>query len=110
MLVEVIKIPPLLLGKSVVDITPPVGLHLGGWPVEDRYSDSIHQPLTCRVLYLQKGIIIAVLVNLDVLGISDVFADEVRDEVEKELGVPASAVMLSATHTHSGPVLPPLSM
>lgn len=99
----------MLLGKSVVDVTPPVGLHLGGWPVEGRYSEWIHLPLTCRALYLEANETV-VLVSLDVLGVSKSFADEVRGEVESALGVPASAVMLSATHTHSGPVLPPLSM
>jgi neutral ceramidase len=99
----------LLLGKSIVDITPPVGLHLGGWEAE-RYSNSIHQPLTCRVLYLKQDKTVVVFVSLDVLGISNLYANEIREEVEKELGIPPSAVMLSATHTHSGPVLPPCLM
>lgn len=96
----------MLLGRAVVDITPPVGLHLAGWAGK-RFSNSIHQPLSCRVLYLQSDDKLAVLISVDLLGMSRRMADEVRQQIEVELGVPASTVMISSTHTHSGPLLPP---
>src|SRR5690242_5711 len=96
----------LLLGKAVVDITPPVGAHLAGWAGE-RYSNRIHQPLTCRVLYLRQEETIAVVVSVDSIGLSKEYADEIREAAEKELGIPKKAIMLSATHTHSSPILPP---
>jgi neutral ceramidase len=99
----------LLLGRSLVDITPPVRLHLGGW-AEERYSDSIHRPLTCRVLYLRDGERECAIVSLDVLGISRRLADEARGEIQRRLGIHASNVMVPATHTHSGPILPPCLM
>lgn len=96
----------LLLGKAKVDITPQIGIHMSGWAGE-RYSNTIHQPLTCRVFYLQQGDSIAALVSLDLLGIENKFADEIRKEVERQLGIVAGHIMLSCTHTHSGPILEP---
>ncbi|MQB02001.1 MAG: hypothetical protein GEU78_17355 [Actinobacteria bacterium] len=98
--------PDLLLGRAVVDITPPVGLHLSGW-AQDRYSTWIHHPLTCRVLLLRKNDHTVVLVALDVLGVSSELANEIRASVDEKLGIDPAFVMLAATHTHSGPVLPP---
>jgi hypothetical protein len=96
----------LLLGKAVVDITPPVGAHLAGWAGE-RYSNRIHQPLTCRVLYLRGGETAAVIVSVDLIGLDKDYSDEIRAAAGEKLGLPVSAIMLSATHTHSSPILPP---
>lgn len=97
---------PLLLGKSKVDITPYIGIHMSGWAGE-RHANEVHQPLTCRVLYLEQNDQQTVLVSLDLLGIEDRFADEIREKAEKLLGIPAASIMLSCTHTHSGPILEP---
>ncbi|MCC2685625.1 MAG: hypothetical protein K0R75_2524 [Paenibacillaceae bacterium] len=96
----------LLLGKAVVDITPPIGAHLAGWAGE-RYSNRIHQPLTCRVLYLREGETAAVIVSVDLIGLDKTYSDEIRASAGEKLGLPMSAIMLSATHTHSSPILPP---
>ena len=94
------------LGTAVVDITPPVGAHLAGWAGE-RFSEVIHQPLTCRVLYLTQGDEVAVIASLDLLGMSADMAREIRASAEASVGIPAANIMIASTHTHSGPLLPP---
>lgn len=99
----------LSLGRARVDITPPVGIPLGGWPV-DRHSVRVYRPLTCRVLVLRDGVEEAVIVTLDLLGTSTELADEIRAAVTDATGVPATNVLLTSSHTHSGPIMPPCLM
>jgi hypothetical protein len=41
--------------------------------------------------------------NADVLAVEDVLVAEIRREVHRELGIPGYCVLVSATHSHSGP-------
>ncbi|MFM8891488.1 MAG: PVC-type heme-binding CxxCH protein [Planctomycetia bacterium] len=43
------------------------------------------------------------LVVLDLLGIHRQVSDEARRRIEERFGIPAAAVLIAATHTHSGP-------
>ena len=99
----------MFLGTARCDISPSLGTPLAGWPVE-RPSESLSAPLECRVLYLQDATTSVLLVTLDLLGMADWYARNIREEVERRTGVPATAVLLSCSHTHSGPVLPPCLM
>lgn len=99
----------LYLGRANIDITPTVQSHLGGWQAE-RYSDDLHNPLTCRVLYLKKGETTSVIVSLDVLGLSSELSMEIRKAASEKLNIPVHSIIISSTHTHSGPVLPPCLM
>jgi hypothetical protein len=99
----------LSLGRSSVDITPPVGIPLGGWPFERR-GERVHRPLTCRALVLRDDIQEVVIVTLDLLGTSTELADAIRGAVTEATGVPATKVLLASSHTHSGPIMPPCLM
>jgi len=37
-------------GAAIVDITPPVGLHLAGFAARTKPSEGVHDPLTARAL------------------------------------------------------------
>ncbi len=47
----------------------------------------------------------AVLVTMDLVGISRQFSIDVCQRIEKEYGVPRAAVALAVSHTHCGPVM-----
>lgn len=97
----------LLVGRAVAEITHPLGLSLTG-PVmkaetgKDRIGRWVHQPLECRVLHLSNTQHSAVIVTLDLQGLSSEIGREIRGGIERELGLPASQVMISCSHTHSG--------
>ena len=93
----------LKVGMTRTDITPPQGLELAGYPHYPRYNTGAHDPLYAACMYLSdKGNEIA-MVTLDLLFFSKKHVKAVRENVEKQYGIPAKNIMISCSHTHSGP-------
>lgn len=95
----------LLAGAAVIEITPPGRVFLYGYPHVPRTSTGVHDPLECAALYLRSGTTSALFIANDLIFITKEMAVEVRRRLAAETGVPAAAIMLTATHTHSGPVI-----
>ena len=85
------------------DITPPKGLELAGYPHYPRNNEGFHDPLYAACMYLRSGDQEAVMVTLDLLFFSKKHVQAVQDRVKKSCGIPADRVMISCSHTHSGP-------
>jgi len=95
---------PLIAGAAVVDITPAGSVFLYGYPHVPRYSTGIHDPLECAALYLRRGEGQALFLANDVICLTRTFVAEVRRQIHSQTGVPEAAILISTTHTHSGPV------
>lgn len=93
----------LKAGTARVDITPPTGLELGGYPHYPRYNTGAHDPLYAACMYLCSGDMQVAMVTLDLLFFSKIHVAKVRAKVEEKCGIPGSCVMISCSHTHSGP-------
>lgn len=97
---EEAKKPSLRAGAAASVITPPLGESIVGgftpFPAEH-----IHDELHARCLVLDDGKTKIALVVCDLLGIHRSVILEAKRHIESELGIPASHVMVSATHTHS---------
>ena len=89
-------------GAAQVDITPPIGTLLAG-NVYPRKSDGVDYPLYSKALVLSDGEKSAVIVSLDLLAVSRKYIDEACKEIYRKTGIPREYVLISATHTHSGP-------
>ena len=85
------------------DITPPKGLELAGYPHYPRNNEGFHDPLYAACMYLRSGDQEAVMITLDLLFFSKKHVQAVQDRVKKSCGIPADRVMISCSHTHSGP-------
>lgn len=92
----------LRVGASRVDITPTFDTDMGGRYFQ-RFPTDIHDPLYVKTLVLDDGSTKLVIVAVDNNRVLKETTDYVRTEVEKRFGIPPQNVMLSATHTHSGP-------
>jgi hypothetical protein len=94
----------LRAGVAKVDITPQAKEVM--WGFEDRLTpaDGTIDPLFARVLVLEAGTQRLALVTLD-LGRSfgPEAIDEIHNAVEKSSGI--TTLLLSASHTHSAPVI-----
>lgn len=88
-------------GIATVDITPPVGVTL--WGYAPRASTWIEHPLRAEALACESNGRGWILISADVGGFSLPLTDAIREEVALSTGLPSSAVMVTATHTHSGP-------
>ena len=93
----------LFAGAAAVDITPAASLHLFGYPHVARNSTGVHDPLFSSALYLQSGGEQQLFIGNDVIFVPKDLAGRARNRLASATGVPASAICLSATHTHSGP-------
>jgi hypothetical protein len=77
---------------------------LFGYPHVERISTGIHDPLLASALYLKNGSRSAALIALDLLMLEPATARSIRRTVSQRIGTPEEAVLISCTHTHSGPV------
>lgn len=97
--------PALQAGAAVMDLTPAQRVFLYGYPHVARDSTGVHDPLRCAALYLRQGTGHALFLANDLIHVSKQFASEVRSRITVETGVPADAIAITATHTHSGPIV-----
>ncbi len=96
---------PLLAGAATADVTPAGPVFLFGYPHVPRLSTGIHDPLECAALYLRHRDTHALFLAHDVIFVSKAHAAEIRCRIREATGIPEAAVMITATHTHSGPVM-----
>lgn len=89
----------LSAGMASVDITPTVSMPMYGY--ENRQcgpSNGTHDPLHAKALVLQDGNSRIAIITLD---LGSIVSEHLKDEVAAKLGIPV--LLLSASHTHSGP-------
>lgn len=94
----------MLAGYAEIDITPDPGEEMTGYGYFlNRRGVGTLDPLTARALSLGDGQAKAVIVQIDLLGLSKEFVADVRAEAQGRFGLPPECLMLHCTHTHSGP-------
>ncbi len=86
------------------DITPPLGLTLEGYPHYPRHNTGAHDPLYAACMYLSNGENEVAFVTLDLLFFSKQHVVAVRKAVEEKCGINGANIMISCSHTHSGPM------
>lgn len=94
----------VLAGASVIDITSPVGVDMGGYGARKGGSTGVHDNLNVRTLVLDDGTTKLVVAICDFVGVGPIIVERAREIIERELGIPAECVCIAATHTHSGPL------
>jgi hypothetical protein len=96
----------LHVGEGVTDITAPEGLELSGFhrpPGKERRVSGIRDKCFARCLAIRVGDQAAFIVSLDLCAISREWADRIRIDAGQALGVPATAIQIGVTHSHSTP-------
>ncbi|MDX1944534.1 MAG: neutral/alkaline non-lysosomal ceramidase N-terminal domain-containing protein [Pirellulaceae bacterium] len=92
----------LQAGAATSNITPLIGEPLvGGFSPEP--SQSIHDELNARCLVLDDGQTRLGIVVCDNLSIAREICDEAKKLASAATGIPVDRILISATHTHSGP-------
>ncbi|MCF7838350.1 MAG: neutral/alkaline non-lysosomal ceramidase N-terminal domain-containing protein [Candidatus Marinimicrobia bacterium] len=94
----------LYAGVGRADITPTEPSFLIGYPHVPRTSTGVHDPLYATALALRRGDQTVILVACDIVFVGQTSARQCRDAIARQGGVPPAQVLISATHTHSGPV------
>ena len=92
------------VGFSRLDITPPLGVRIGGYYYE-RIAKDVMDPLYVNALAVNDGEKTAVIIVCDLLGIYNNQAREWAAQVAEKVGLDAQSVIICHTHTHTGPVI-----
>ena len=101
------EVGDLKAGWGRRDITPPLGIHMGGYWGRSSGAVDVHDPLTARAVVFSQGSDRVCLVALDLVGLSAGTVAEIRVRVRAGTGIDGEAVMVCCTHTHAGPLTVP---
>ncbi len=91
------------VGAAWVEITPKLGTPMAGY-YSERGAEGVHDPLKAKAIVLQSGDTRAALVSVDLISTLRSTVEEARRLIEEQTGIPAKNIMLSATHSHTGPI------
>jgi len=93
-------------GVARAVITPEEPIWMAGYGSRDHPSEGTLVDLWAKVLAIEdaKGKKV-VLVTTDLLGIPKKMSDRIRDQLAIKYGLTRSQIILSSSHTHTGPVL-----
>ena len=95
----------LKAGAFAIDVTPekfPVSVN-GGFA--DRKVTFVNDPLHARCLVLDDGTTKLAIVVVDSCMIPREIMDAAKALAEKKTGIPATNILISATHTHTAPTV-----
>lgn len=94
--------PTLIAGAGKADITPQTGYYLGGWTRADRTSHGQHTRLFSRAMVLQRGNQKVALVSVDLFMVPGGMVQQIGEALRSR-GFSEKNILISASHTHSGP-------
>jgi len=89
---------------AAVKITPPDGIPVSGYYYV-RNSQGVLDDIFAKAMVLDDGKAKAAMVVCDLLLLPRRMVIEARWIIEEKTGIPASNVMISATHAHTGPAI-----
>jgi len=96
-----------MAGFATSDITPPLDREMAGFgPFNERKATSVHDPLMAHAMVLEADGKRVAVVDCDLAGITLEVTRKVRLLVEAGTGIPGQHLLVSTTHTHSGPAIP----
>ncbi len=95
----------LKIGAASVKITPPLGALMAGYFYE-RGVEKIHDDLYAKAIVIKKDGVKIAIVSCDLIWLPANIVAEVRKLVERSTGINGAHIMIGATHSHTGPVIP----
>jgi len=94
----------LKAGIAKVNITPFVGVELGGYGARINPSQGIYDDLFSKALILDDGEKRIAIITNDLLAFDHEFIVEVGELIQNQVGIDKENIMITVSHTHSGPV------
>ena len=92
------------IGYHKVAVTPPIGVPMAGYAARKDVSKGVHDELYARCIVLRERENVFALVSHDLIGVSRPLYRKVLEKI-KDTGLSEENLAMTASHTHSGPVL-----
>lgn len=99
---------PLQAGFARVNINPPLGIGIVGYYIP-RFAKGVLDDLEASAMVLSLQDTRIALISVDCCYFVRPLAEECLAAISQATGIPAENIFLSATHTHTGPVMEPAS-
>ncbi len=96
--------PLLQVGFGQVEITPSRPTPMAGY-YGKRLSTETHDPLWAKATVMDDGKNSIAIISLDLVATTKWLVDETRTLVAAQSKLPPECILISATHSHTGPVL-----
>ncbi len=93
----------LYAGAARVRLEPPLGLAMLGYGSRVGVAQGVHDELAAQAMVISDGARKLAICGVDLLAIGKRIADEIRAAVAARSDLPADAILICATHTHSAP-------
>ncbi len=93
----------LRVGAAELDLTPSLGCVLAG-SLSPRYAEDVSYPLLTKAVVFDDGDTQVVYVQNDLIFLQRHQFDTAKARAQVLTGIPADHMMMSATHTHYGPI------
>lgn len=94
--------PVLRAGVSAAPINPPIGAFIAG-DKQNRTFTAVHDSLFAKAVVVSHGDEQIAIVTLDCIGLLYPDVLRIRQKASELCGFPEARIMVSSTHTHSGP-------
>lgn len=95
----------LKCGFGKKKITPPEGVSLVGYLGRIGNAEGVHDDLFARTMVVRSEDRDYALISVDLLFTNKILTESIRTSMEKRTSIPKKNIMISATHTHSGPTV-----
>lgn len=93
-------------GVAQENITPTSSVWMAGYASRTAPSEGKLHDLWAKAITLEDALgNRSVLITMDLLGIPKNFSDTLREKIKQKYGLTKDQIMLSCSHTHSGPVV-----
>jgi len=86
-----------------VDITPPIGLPIGGNVRDDNISRGVHDNLNCDIVLLEDNNEKICFLDFDLLALDYEICNFIKSEIIKKSDLKFEKIVITSSHTHSGP-------
>ncbi len=93
------------MGVARIDITPDYPVRLSGFGFRRAESEGATQKIWAKALAFGGGDQLAILITVDNLGLPGSQVDEVARRLKEKIGLEATRLAVTATHTHTAPML-----
>jgi len=94
----------LMVGVSKINITPYIGIWMCGFGARYKPSENLHDDLYARAIVFDDGKDNLAMVTCDLLTLDESSIASIRRQAQEMTGLNGENILISTTHTHSGPL------